>query len=463
MSLIAQYLFNDNANDETGNYNGTPSNLTYESKPINYRFDGKAVSFNGNNSKIDLPNIPAIIGSNSRSIEFWRYKNQIVGNEFSSGSGDFYSFNTSTDSRGDFIDLSMSAVFFKTTVNLNKWEYVTIIYTGNSNIEYGVNYYINGRKIDATSTYNPKVANTTNACFAIGYIRSSAGHFFSGKLANFRIYDSVLTAEEVAKHYNAEKPLQPQVQFRPDDTGKWRKRFGGGSAQTTVDSDALIPNVYTALPSCSVGNRPELEVADGLYLLHQTRASDNDSSDVNWELNRVVDGVWQYDLTRDYITDSSGTNKAQAIKAATYRDLTIDANKVLSTTAWNGNTGGVGVIFVKGTLTINGTLSASGKGFVGGAGDIYNAAFGECYAAASINADSANPSKTSYAAGGGGMGNNGNGWSESSGGGGGHATVGAAGAKALLVANPDSRDGYAGVAGATCGQADLKRLYLGAG
>ena len=461
MSLIAQYLFKDNANDETGNYNGTATNVTYENSPDGYSFNSKVGIFNGSSSKINLPNISSISESNSKTIEFWSYVQNVNSYQRiyhqgdNNNGGEFY-IQIFKNNSGSIQSGSNGNNTYNNMLPENEWVHFVCTTVGNV-----LNVYINGSVL--TSSYSSiNSIYSINQYYAIGYNMKDNNLYLSGKLANFRIYNHALTATEIAEHYSAEKFLQPQVQFRPDDTDKWRKRFGDGSTQTIIDADATIPNVYTALPSCSLGSRPTLNVADGLYLLHQTRASDNSAFEVNWELNRVVDGAWQYDLTRNYVTDT-GTNKAQAIKAATYLDLTIDAGKTLSPAAWNGSTGGVGVIFVKGTLTINGSLSASGKGFAGGADGVYNAHFGECYASASVAASSSNPAATSYAAGGGGMGNNGAGWSESSGGGGGHATAGTAGARALLVENPNSRDGYAGVAGGTIGEADLKCLYLGAG
>lgn len=463
MSLIAQYLFNDNANDETGTYNGAATSVTYEAKPNECKFNGKVAIFNGSSSKINLPNVTPISGSNARSIEFWM---QI--DSSTNGMMPFACGAVGSCATFDIYRFPSNILCFNTSGNrmdttnafpLTNWHHLVFTFPANGTVT-SVKIYYNGVERTTTLYGTNGSVNTTNANYSIGYRAVNNNNFFSGKLADFRIYNHALTAAEVAAHYEAERVPDLQVQFRPDDTSLWRKRFGTGTSQTVISADAVIPNTYTALPSCAIGERPALEADDGLYLLHQTRASDNSTFEVNWELNRVANGSWQYDLTRNFVTDASGTNKAQAIKVAEYKDLTIDAGKTLSTTAWNGSVGGVGVIFVKGTLTVNGTLSASAKGFAGGAGGSdYNGYAGESATGASAISTSGS---NNGSGGGGGNGSNHEDWVSATGGGGGYATAGGAGSKSY---NSSTQEyvGNAGIAGSAIGVADMKMIYFGGG
>jgi hypothetical protein len=53
MSLIAQYIFDNNANDSVGNYQGTPSNVAYQDKPAGFCFPGLNNNANSTVSVLD--------------------------------------------------------------------------------------------------------------------------------------------------------------------------------------------------------------------------------------------------------------------------------------------------------------------------------------------------------------------------------------------------------------------------
>lgn len=459
MSLIAQYLFNDNANDETGIYDGTDTNVTYEIAPSNKNFSGKVGVFNGVSSKIDLPNTFNIIGNNSRSIEFWLKTSRLI--------GPYRIFWSGVDTTNNLFGIQLYQNLLQNDIynpghggqfafSNTEWCHCVFTYQWDSSTGQH-ELYLNGVVQTNQFTNNTFTLNTTNTNFAIGYRPSANSQWLDAKLANFRIYDHVLSAAEVLDHYNTERQApQKLCQFRPADTSKWSKKYTGiGAVAATISSDATLANSYYPLPTAAVNTQPTLTGAsDGIYVLHQTRATDNDSYDHNWELNQLSGGQFKLPLTRAYTTDSS--NLAQAIKAACYTNLTIDSGATLSVSPWNSatGTGGVGVIVVSGTLTINGTISASGQGFVGGSGDIYTAGQGESVIGAGTNAYTSNG-----AGGGGGAGNNNWDYAQATGGGGGHAAAGGNGARA---ADGSNYDGSAGVGGTSIGAANLKVLYLGA-
>ena len=59
----------------------------------------------------------------------------------------------------------------------------------------------------------------------------------------------------------------------------------------------------------------------------------------------------------------------QVVRIPRYNNLTIPAGNSITTTNWNGNNGGVVAIEVNGNLSLNGTITATGNGFRGGALD----------------------------------------------------------------------------------------------
>lgn len=472
MSLIAHYHFYNNANDNINLNNGLVTGLTFTEKPNSYRFSGKVAVFDNSNAKISFSNNK--FNNSVFTIECWFHKTQTCRN-FTFFSNHYIDNNNSRKGTKVFIgsngemnlDCDHGAIGSNCRLTYAlaipaSWHHLVASYiTSNAII------YLDGKEIASSNLFiDPTFC--ADCVSEISHVETE-----TMKLADFRIYDHALTAVEVAAHYEAEKPLEAQCQFRPDDTRKWTKRFGNDIVDvniTAASGDKTLSelveingsgsNCISLTGGGNQGEKLDVEVDDGLYLIHQSRSSDVGSYEQNWELNRVENGEWQQELTRDYVTDS-GVNKAQVVKALVCSNLTIESGRTLSVDAWDGNKGGVGVIVVKNTLTVNGSLLANGKGFAGGAGGPdYNGYCGE--SATGVNILSSN-GENNGAGGGGGHGHNHADYANSCGGGAGHATVGTAGSKAYNTVTGYYDVGAGGIGGAVLGQADLKKLYLGAG
>ena len=203
MALVAQYLFKDNGNDETGNYNGTPANLTYENAPTDKTFGSKVAVFNGSSSKIDLPNITPVSGTAARTIEFWHYISSWTSSKvpFSFGTGtntSYYALSLASNYAISFEGTSYATV---PTIGTG-WHHmaVTISAGGNSS---AIKVYYDG-VLQSSTPNGSATINTSNDNGAIGYLRSINNYYFSGKLANFRIYNEELSAATILSHYNSE-------------------------------------------------------------------------------------------------------------------------------------------------------------------------------------------------------------------------------------------------------------------
>jgi len=70
-------------------------------------------------------------------------------------------------------------------------------------------------------------------------------------------------------------------------------------------------------------------------------------------------------LTKNFIA----SGHVQVVRIPRYNNLTVPAGSSITTTNWNGNQGGVVALEVNGTLTLNGTITATANGFRGGALD----------------------------------------------------------------------------------------------
>lgn len=145
---------------------------------------------------------------------------------------------------------------------------------------------------------------------------------------------------------------------------------------------------------------------------------------------------------------SSSSGKAQVIVMKRYADVTINSGKTWTAKAWDGSVGGILAFLANGTVTITGTISATGKGYRGGANGTTQATQGEGSTGVGTTSVSANGT-----GGGGGQGDSGN--QSSGGGGGGHATSGTNGQD---QANPNP-----GIGGGTGGTTDLTTMILGGG
>lgn len=162
-----------------------------------------------------------------------------------------------------------------------------------------------------------------------------------------------------------------QRQWRSDDTSKWKDGFGTGS-----DGDATITGFestdgYGLATFTGTSGNTYGTFTDGAYfnggnggrvgdivLIHQTRGTGAG----NWELNKIVSRVGStlnlaYALQNTYITG------CQVISSGHHDNLTIGNTTVA---AWNGLIGGIVFAIAKGTTTITGTITGTGKGFSGG-------------------------------------------------------------------------------------------------
>lgn len=65
---------------------------------------------------------------------------------------------------------------------------------------------------------------------------------------------------------------------------------------------------------------------------------------------------------------STGNDKAQVLVMKRYTNVTVNTGKTWTAKAWNGTTGGILAFYANGTSSGTGTISATGKGYRGGAG-----------------------------------------------------------------------------------------------
>lgn len=174
-----------------------------------------------------------------------------------------------------------------------------------------------------------------------------------------------------------------------------------------------------------------------VLLIHQTRGTGVGQ----WQFARITSGGGSTSLTLvkplEYTFTDSGSSQAQVYYVPQYSNVTIDATYTWSAPIWTGDVGGILLFTSRGTLTVNGTISASGKGFNRTTSFEYQ---GEGTSGTGSSSNSAN-------------GNGGGGSYRDGAGGGGNGAAGSSGFNA--------GGGYIGAGGSEVGVAGLTTMNLG--
>ncbi|MCW3106343.1 MAG: C-terminal target protein [Segetibacter sp.] len=248
-NLIANYKFNGNANDESGNDNGTLQNAP-ASATDRFGLSNKAYSFNGSNQYVSTANI--YLPPANFTISTWFKTTTTTGGlliGFSgtqTGSSPYYDREIYMNNTGQiyfhvFNSTGNHYLNSTSTYNDGTWHHVT----GSLSSTGGLKLYIDGTQIAA----DPSVLTAQNyiGFWKIGFntltgVQSVPSSFyFNGTLDDILIYHRALTATEVATIYNS-----------PDGAGNDGPLCGNGSltlTATTVSGATYSwtgPNGYTS-------------------------------------------------------------------------------------------------------------------------------------------------------------------------------------------------------------------------
>jgi hypothetical protein len=211
--LLAHYKLEGDATDETGNYDGTASNVIYNeydgtATNVTYATGkfGNAAVFNGSSSKIELP---FNLQNTAFSVSFWA-KNTLDSNNYyliannsgsaqsgwhiggANSSGTVYNFRINNGS-SNYLLLDSG------TVDDSDWHHVVVTWDNTTNAN-GAKIYINGSLSSqgtSTSSTNFSFTNSTIQLMAepSGSLRSN------GNLDQVRIYDKAISAANVSTLY----------------------------------------------------------------------------------------------------------------------------------------------------------------------------------------------------------------------------------------------------------------------
>ena len=205
-STIAYYKMQD-ATDETGSYNGTPTSVDFNVQG-KYGFAGK---FDGYNSAIDVNNVSGLNNLTEISVSLWfnwddstsvsNYNHMVnIGDMTNIANGDAFGIAIGDDGGsynrvlyGYFPEGSSST---GQTVTANTWHHVVITYSGTT-----VKYYYDNSLIATQTKTSLSLPSSGNGIF-IGHYKYNGNHHFKGFLDQIRIFNKAISASEVTALYN---------------------------------------------------------------------------------------------------------------------------------------------------------------------------------------------------------------------------------------------------------------------
>ena len=195
---IAIYKFEDNANDVTGSYNATASNVSYVTGNFN-----KAAEFNGTNSYISRDASFLPFGNAARTFSFWVKLDTHTGDQFfmsygTSTTGKFFAPRVTPANQGGYISFMGNGADLNSNVVMTTGVWMHLCYTYDGSV---LKIYKNGVEIASGAL----TLNTTDLRdFTIG-ARDETGtpsKYVDGQIDQIRIYDKALTAASVTNLYN---------------------------------------------------------------------------------------------------------------------------------------------------------------------------------------------------------------------------------------------------------------------
>jgi len=186
--LIAGYNLDGDATSATGQYNGTPTNITYLSGK-----KGLAASFNGTTSKIAIGRpLNKAVGT----VSFWVNSSFLlnnIGRPISDSFGNLY-FEISAPNIVKFNLYDNSLKELSTTFLLDTWVNIVGVYDGTN-----IKLYKNGGFINQTPA--GAIESVNYDCF-LGTNGSAPTTFFNGLLDMVGFWNRPLTPEEITILYN---------------------------------------------------------------------------------------------------------------------------------------------------------------------------------------------------------------------------------------------------------------------
>jgi len=235
----------------TNNRHGTPSNVTFNSTWKAFEIESASTS------NITIP-FNSTGGAYVHTISLWFWMDTTAGGNRciftirgseSTGRQIALIINQDSTSVGFKYDFYSSDVrYYDPSVVANKWMHVTLTYSGGNNTVDSKEIYLNGIKLGVTASGTSPLNLTGTENLIIGGDLNSGNASFEGMVANFRMFNRVLTTDEIYQLYAYQKEY-----FGHGDLSMTLKagRLGIGTSEPRAALDVRgslnfgIPNVHS--------------------------------------------------------------------------------------------------------------------------------------------------------------------------------------------------------------------------
>lgn len=283
--LVASYSFNSgNANDETGNNNGSVNGATLTAD--RFGNNDMAYEFDGVNDLIDLGDVPAFqMSTNNFAISFWMYYDAdqlsyIIGKRTTANNYEQYGVIIGSGLTGIPTASDQITPFFRSNGSnrqmalgalKGKWHNIVISHDYSTE----TTTYVDGVLAAVSSTPFDGNLNATGSSLVIGHLNIDNGGYYNGKVDDIYIYNRTLTTTEITNIYNAVDPTTVGINNTVNSTN-----ITTYPNPTTGIVNLGSTTTYTLLNSIgdvvNEGNADQFDISDlpkGLYLLNTATGS----------------------------------------------------------------------------------------------------------------------------------------------------------------------------------------------
>jgi glucose/arabinose dehydrogenase/chitodextrinase len=209
--LVAAYAFNENTGTSVADASGTGNAGTIGTATWTTQGKfGNALSFNGTNAKVTVPDAPPLHLTNRMTLEAWvnpTTNNAVWRDVVYKGVDDVYYLMGSSDEGGPSTGGTFSGpLSLPSPLPMNTWSHLASTYDGQT-----LRLYVNGN-LSSSRAVTQQIAQS-NGDLTFGG-DSLYGQYFAGRIDEIRIYNTALTQAQIQADMNTPVGGAP-----PPDTG----------------------------------------------------------------------------------------------------------------------------------------------------------------------------------------------------------------------------------------------------